>query len=95
MAIKLCAEFSFTTMKIFKMVKATYSESAVLCATVKHWHRRFRKGRESFKDKEQSGRPATTKTDMNMARVAAVVNEDCQVGCLIEEKTGIPKTIIQ
>ncbi len=39
--------------------------------------------------------PAMTKTDTNVARVAAVVKEDHRVACWIIEKVGIPKTIMQ
>ncbi len=94
--IKCCAKFDFNTAKMFEIVKAVYSEPAVLYAAVACWHNRFRERRELFKDEQSDNRPTTTKTDVNMARVAAVVKKDHRVGCqMMEEKTGIPKTIQQ
>jgi len=73
------------------MIKA-YGELVMSHATVFRWHSQFSSGRESFDDEQRCGRPSTTKTDENIARVSAVLNEHRNVGCrLVEELTGHSK----
>jgi len=78
------------------MMTIAYGELVVSRASVFRWHSQFLSGRESFDDEQRCGRPSTTKTDENIARVSAVLNEHRNAGCrLVEELTGIPKTIVQ
>ncbi len=74
--IKFCAKFGFTTAKMFKMMKAIYGESAVLCATVKRWHCQFSEGRESFKYK--AGFTLATKTLANKCQLRGNKSEFIQ-----------------
>jgi len=53
-------------------------------------------GKELVEDEERNGRTCTTTTDENIVRIAAVLKEHRCAGCrLVEELTGIPKTIVQ
>jgi len=40
------------------------------------WVKRFSEGRESATDEERSGRPATSKTEENIAKVCQIVREN-------------------
>jgi hypothetical protein len=56
----------------------------------------FLSGSESFDDEQRCGRPSTTKTNENIARITAVLNKHRNAGCrLVEELISIPKTIVQ
>ncbi len=88
--------YSFNSTKTFEMIQKFYSESAVHCATVFHWYNVFSEGRESICDEQRSGRPMTTKTRKNIARVADILKEDCQSPCrLIAERMEMLKPIVQ
>ena len=43
------------------------------------WVKRFSEGRESVTDKEGSGRPATSRTEENIAQVHQIVRENCRL----------------
>jgi len=40
------------------------------------WVKRFSEGRESVTDEERSGRPATSRTEENIAKVRQIVREN-------------------
>ncbi len=64
-------------------------------AMVFRWHSQFVVSEELTEDAERSGRLGTTKTNKNIARVAAVLKDDRYASCrMIVESTGIPKTIV-
>jgi hypothetical protein len=95
-AIKRCVKLEKSASETFQMMIKAHGELFMSRAIVFRWHSQFLSGRESFDDKQGCGRPSTTKTDENIARVSAVLNEHRNAGCrLVEELTGIPKTIIQ
>lgn len=65
-------------------------------AKIFRWYAVFTDGRGNMEEEERSGRPASTKTDENIARVADILKAERRCWCrLIEEKTKIPKEIIQ
>jgi len=43
------------------------------------WVKRFSEGNESFTDEERSGRPATSRTEGNIAKVRQIVRENRQL----------------
>ncbi|KAL4112628.1 hypothetical protein QTP88_016377 [Uroleucon formosanum] len=95
-AIKCCVKLEKSATETFQMMIKAYGELVMSRATVFRWHSQFSSGRESFDDEQRCGRPSTTKTDENIARVSAVLNEHRNVGCrLVEELTGIPKMVVQ
>ncbi len=53
-------------------------------------------GRIEVEDLLRSGRPATTRTNKNIARITATLKEDHHSSCqLLSEQSGIPKTIVR
>ncbi len=58
------------------MIQKVYGDSAVHRAAVFHWYNVFSEGRESIRDEQKSGRPTTTKTLENIARIADILKED-------------------
>ena len=47
--------------------------------TVYKWVKRFSEGRESVTDEERSGRPATSTTEQNIAKVRQIVRKNRQL----------------
>ena len=43
------------------------------------WVKSFSEGRESVTDEERSGRPATSRTEENIAKVGQIVRENCRL----------------
>ncbi len=91
-AIKFCHKAKFTAMKMWEMFAKVFGDLSVRRATVFRWHSLFAADEESIEDAEQRGRLGTTKTNKNIARVAAVLKDDCRATCrMIEESTGYQK----
>ena len=44
--------------------------------TVYKWMKRFSEGRESIADEERSGRPATNRTEENIAKIRQIAREN-------------------
>ena len=53
-----------------------YGDNAVKKTAVYKWVKRFSEGRESVIDEERSGRPATRRTEENIAKVRKFVREN-------------------
>ena len=90
MAIKCCCKVDFSDTRTVELIqKAELSRT-----TIFEWHKRFREGRESVKDEENSGRP-TSRTGDNIAAVYKMVKEDRKVTSrLIADTLGISKTVV-
>jgi len=58
------------------MLVQVYGDSAVKKTAVYKWVKRFSEGRESVTDEERSGRPTTTRTEENIAKVRQFVREN-------------------
>jgi len=58
------------------MLLQVYGDSPMKKTAVYKWVNRFSEGRESVTDEESSGRPATSKTEENIARVRQIVREN-------------------
>ena len=50
-----------------------YGDNAMKKTAVYKWVRRFCEGRESVTDEERSGRPATSRTEENIAKIHQIV----------------------
>jgi len=53
-----------------------YGDSAMKRTAVYKWVKSFSEGRESVTDEERSGRPATSRTKENIAKVRQIVREN-------------------
>ena len=58
------------------MLVQVYGDNAMKKTAVYKWVKRFSEGRESVTDKERSGRPATSRTEENIANVRKIVLEN-------------------
>jgi transposase len=55
------------------MLVKVYGDSAMKKTAVYRWVKRFSGGRESVTDEERSGRPATSTTEENIAKVRQIL----------------------
>jgi len=58
------------------MLVQVYGDEAMKKTAVYKWVKRFSEGRESVTDEERSGRPATSRTEENIAKVRQIVREN-------------------
>ena len=58
------------------MLVQVYGDNAMKKTAVYKWVKRFSEGRESVTDEERSGRPATSITEGNIAKVRQIVREN-------------------
>jgi len=58
------------------MLVQVYGDNAMKKTAVYKWVKRFSEGRESVTDEEGSGRPATSRTEENIANVRQIVREN-------------------
>jgi hypothetical protein len=78
-----------------ELIQKDYGDAVLSRTTIFECHKRFREGRESVKDDENSVRPTTSRTDDNNAAIYKMVKEDRNVTSrLIADTIGIPKTVI-
>ena len=95
-AIKFCVKLNKTATETFALIQEAYGSKAMSRGRVFEWHHRFRGGQESVSDENRSGRPSTTSTDDNKARVDGIVMQDRRVTVReIADQTQIPKSSVQ
>jgi len=58
------------------MLVQVYGDNAMKKTAVYEWVKRFSEGWGSVTDEERSGRPATSRTEENMAKVRQIVREN-------------------
>jgi hypothetical protein len=72
-----------------------YGNEALNRSNVFRWYSRFRDGRELVEDDESGGRPKSTRTEVNIAAVVDLVQNNLRVASrLIAESLNIPKTVV-
>ena len=59
-----------------KKLGQVYGDNAMKKTAVYKWVKRFSEGRESVTDEERSGRPATSRTEENIAKIRQIVREN-------------------
>jgi len=57
------------------MLVQVYGDNAMKKTAVSKWVKGFSEGRESVTDEERSGRPATSRTEKNIANIRQIVRE--------------------
>jgi histone-lysine N-methyltransferase SETMAR len=76
------------------LVQKAYGDEALNRSNVFRWHSRFRDGRELVEGDGRSGRPKSTRTEVNIAVVADLVKDDSRIASrMIAESLNIPKTV--
>ena len=58
------------------MLVQVYGDNAMKKTAVNKWVKRFSEGRESVTEEERSGRPATNRTEENIAKVRQILREN-------------------
>ena len=61
------------------MLMKVYGDNAMKKTEVYKWVKRSSEGRESVTDEERSGRPATSRTEENIAKVRQILRENRQL----------------
>jgi len=92
-AIKFCAKLGKSASETLQLLRTAYGDAVLSSAQVLRWHNAFKDGRENVEDEQRAGRPSTSRTEKNVARVKAVLDRDRSLRVrLIAEELGLPKT---
>jgi hypothetical protein len=93
--IKFLVKLGKSGSEIREMLVQVYGDNAMKKTAVYKRVTRFSEGRESVTDEEISGRPATSRTEENNAKVHQVVRENCQltVRSIVEQATSTEKQL--
>ena len=76
MNIKFLVKLGKSGNKIREMLVQVYGDNGMKKTAIYKWVKRFYEGRESVTDEERSGRPATSRTEENIAKVRQIVREN-------------------
>jgi len=74
--VKFCFLLGKTAGETIVMLEKAYKEVAMGKTQVYDWFSRFRNGELSLADQPRSGRPSTSQTDENIARIRELILED-------------------
>ena len=94
-AIKFCFKAGLSATETLVLVQKAYGKEALNRSKVFRWCSRFRDERELVEDDERSGRPKSSRTEVNNATVADLVKNDRRnASRMIVESLNITKTVI-
>lgn len=92
-AIKFCSKLNKSLAETHQLIVQAYGDSALSYSQVSRWLKAFKKGREEVVDEPRAGRPSTSTTDDNLARVRDLLNSDRRLSVrMIAETLNIGKT---
>ena len=78
------------------MLVQVYGDNAMKKTAVYKWVERFSEGRESVTDEERPGRPATSRTEENIAKVHQIVCENHRMNVRsIAEEVNIDRETVR
>ena len=87
---KIRAQLGFPPTEIHADLQKVYGNGALKYATVCKWVRRFNDGRKSIENDPRMGRPVSVLTEMKVATVKTLIEEDARYTVQeIEELSGI------
>jgi len=75
--VKFCFLLGKTAGETVVMLETACKEAALGKTQVYKWFSCFRNGELSLADQPRSGRPSTSRTDENIARIRELILEDC------------------
>jgi len=75
-AVKFCFLLGKMAGEAIVMLETAYKKAAMGKTQVYEWFSRFRDGELSLADQPRSGRPSTSRTDENIARIRELILED-------------------
>jgi histone-lysine N-methyltransferase SETMAR len=76
MCIKFCFKLKKTAAETHRMLKEAFGDNAMSQSKTFLWYKRFKDGRTSVDDDERSGRPSTSTTSENIAKVREAILAD-------------------
>jgi len=72
----LCENWKKSVTETFEMLKIAFGEEAMCRTQTYEWWKRFKEGRTSVVDDPRLGRPSTSITDDNVAKVREVIRSN-------------------
>lgn len=76
-AVRFCFQLCKNAAGTVLMLKTAFKDDALSKTQVFEWLSRFKRGDEmTIDDKPRPGRPSTSRTDQNVAKICALVLED-------------------
>ncbi|XP_012231347.2 protein GVQW3-like [Linepithema humile] len=93
--IKFNFKLGKTATETYESMKIVYGDDCLSRSKVFEWYKRFKEGRESLKDDARTGRPTTSSTDANIAKIRDLLLTDHHLTCrMIAEEVNMAKTIV-
>lgn len=77
--IKFFTKLGNGPSEIESQLRKVYGDLTLPSCTIKHWAAEFKHGRENFQDDPRSGRPSTSTTDENVAKIDRLVRADRRI----------------
>ena len=74
--LKFCIENGISCTESLKMLQKAYGESTLSKTRAYEWYNAFKSGRDMVEDLPRFGRPSTSSTEVNIAKVREVVTEN-------------------
>ena len=75
-SVKFCFLLGKSAAETVAILQAAYKDAAMSNTRVYEWFWRFKSGQMSLEDSPRSGRPSTSRTDENIAKIQVLVMED-------------------
>jgi hypothetical protein len=91
--IKFCFKAGKSATETLVLVQKAYGNEAVKRSNVFRWYSRFRDVRYLVEDDDRGGRPKSTRTEVNIAAVAADIADVCPISLcfyITKGKTNYP-----
>ncbi|KAJ8936584.1 hypothetical protein NQ318_008056 [Aromia moschata] len=77
------------------MIRVAYGDSALSYSQDSRWLKAFKEGREEVHDEQRSGRPSTSKTDNNVARVRQLLDCDRRLSIkMVANELKLSSTVV-
>lgn len=77
--LKFLVQLGKTPSQALEILQQVYGANTMSRTRVFEWHKRFKEGREEVEDDSRSGRPSTSRTEVNIERVRQVMRGDRQL----------------
>ena len=74
--LKSCIANGISCAESLKMLQKAYGESTLSKTRAYEWYSAFKSGRDVMEDLRRSGRPSTSSTEVNIAKVKEMVTEN-------------------
>lgn len=95
-AISFCVKLGENATTTYGKLQKAFGEEVMSRAQVFRWHKMFSEGRTNVEDEDRSGRPSTSRTDVNLARVRELVRSDRRLSVkMIAEELNINRETVR